>query len=329
MNNIKSPRQGIIFRGLSIMSLLFIILIVSWITVAPGVAETFPNRPVQLIVPFGPGSGTDLVARGIQPYVKAALGVPLMIENVPGADSRIGMMKIYKAQPDGYTIGIHGFPAPLITEALFEVSYKSAQSSFIYAWTMNPQLIFVAEGTWNTFDEFVVEARKRPMTMGLSGLGTVSHLMALMLEKYMKLKFNYIPYSSSSGSLTTLAGRHIDATFGSTDAALGMVQAKKVRPLLTFAFHGDPNFPEVPLSTKYNIPTIVMTRGVFGPPKMPEDRIRILEKGFAKAAAEPKLAEWVKSRGMDLVALNAKQYRQAVEKQQALLREYKDLLKTP
>jgi tripartite-type tricarboxylate transporter receptor subunit TctC len=194
---------------------------------------------------------------------------------------------------------------------------------------MNPQLIFVADGTWKTFDEFVAEARKRPLVMGMAGMGTVSHMMALLLEKHMNLKFNYVPFSGSSGSLTALAGKHIDATFASTDAALGLARAQKIRPLIVCAFNPDPNFPDVPRSTQYNIPTIVMTRGVFGPPKIPANRVRILEKAFARAAAEPKLVEWVKSRGMESVALDSKQYRQVVEKQQVLLRDFKDVIKTP
>ena len=107
-----------------------------------------------------------------------------------------------------------------------------------------------------------------------------------------------------------------------------MTRAKKVNPVLNWAFRPNPNYPEVPLSTKYNMPTIVMTRGVFGPPGMPANRIRVLEKAFSRAAAEPKLAVWAKDTGTDLIALNAKQFRQEVEKQQGMVREFKDFLKS-
>lgn len=298
-------------------------------TTLPAQADDFPRHPVKLTVPFGPGSGTDLVARAIQPYLKRPLGVPLMIENVPGADSRIGLTKIHQANPDGYTIGIHGFPAPLINEMLYGLPFRASDYTFIYAWTMNPQLIFVAEGTWKTFDDFLVEARKRTITLGMAGMGTVSHLMALLMEKHLNLKFNYVPYTGSGESLTALAGKHIDASFSSTDSALGLVRGKKIRPIISCAFNPDPNFPEIPLSTKYNIPTIVMTRGVFGPPKMPQNRVRILEKAFAEAVAEPKLVEWAKSRGMEHVSLNSKRYQEIVDKQQVLLKEFKDAFKAP
>lgn len=294
-----------------------------------GEADNFPNKPVRLMVPFAAGSGTDLVARAIQPYVEKPLGTRVIVENIPGADSRIGMGKLYKDRPDGYSIGIHGFPAPIINENLFEVAYKSAGFTFIYAWTMNPQLIFVAEDSWKTFDDFLVDARKKQLTLGLPGYGTVSHLLALTLEKQLNVKFKFVPFSGSGEGLVALAGRHIDANIGSTDAALGMVRAKRIRPILSWAFHPDANFPEVPISGKYNIPTIVMIRGVFGPPNLPPERVKVLEKAFAKAAAEPKLAEWAKGRGMDLVSLNAQQYRREVEKQLQLVKEYKDYLKTP
>lgn len=329
MNPAKLLRKKICSRPILTIGLAVLTALSLASIAAPASAENFPAHPVQLTVPFGPGSGTDLVARAIQPYLKKPLGVSLMIENVPGADSRIGLTKIHQAAPDGYALGLHGFPAPLINEMLYGLPFKGSDFTFIYAWTMNPQLIFVADGAWKTFDEFVAEARKRPIVMGMPGMGTVSHLMALLLEKHMNLKFNYVPYSGSAEALTALAGRHIDATFSSTDAALGLARAKKIRPLIVCAFNPDPNFPDVPLSTKYHIPTIVMTRGVFGPPKIPADRVRILEKAFAQAAAEPKLVEWVKSRGMESVSLDSKQYRQAVEKQQALLKDFKDVFKTP
>ncbi len=291
-------------------------------------AATFPGQPVQLIVPFGAGSGTDMVARAIQPYAEKTLGAPLIIGNVPGADSRLGMTKIFKAKPDGYTLGLHGFPAPIIHEYLFEVPYKALDFTFVYAWTMNPQLIYVAENRgWKSFDDFLQEARKRPLTLGIPGFGTVVHLLALGLQKHINVKFNFINYPGSAQGFAALAGNHIDANIGSDAAALGLVRAKKVRPILNWAHRPNPNHPDVPLSSKYNVPTIVMTRGVFGPPNMPPGQVRVLEKAFAKAATEPKLADWARETGTDLVALDAKQFRQEVENQQALVRDYKSLLK--
>ncbi len=291
-------------------------------------AAPFPDHQVQWIIPFGPGSGADLCARAIQPYGEKNLGVPLIIANVPGADSRLGMTRLFKAKPDGYTLGIHGYPSPIIHEYLFDIPYKSLDFTLIYAWTMNPQMIYVAEeSSIKSFDDLIAEARKRPVTMGLPGIGTVTHLLALALEKQLKVKFKFVTFPGSAQGFATLAGNHIDANVGSDAAALGLVRAKRVRPVLSWSFRPNANHPDVPVSAKINIPTIVMTRGVLGPPNMPAERVRVLEKAFAKAAAEPKLAEWAKDTGTDLVSLNAKQFRQEVEKQQSLVREYKDVLK--
>lgn len=309
-----------------------VLSLIAWVAIlsilSPLQAQDFPSRPVQLIVPWAAGSGNDLSARAIQPYAEKALGTPLMIENVPGADTLIGMGKLYKANPNGYTIGIHSFPAPIIKEYLFDTPYKSHNLSFICAWTMTPMLMFVAEGGWKTFDEFLVEARKRELNMGLPSLGSTSHLLVLGLAKQMNIKFTFIPYAGSREGFAALAGKHIDANIGSMDSALGMVRGKKVRPVLIWSFHSDPNFPDVPLSTKYNLPTIVTVRGVFGPPNIPEDRVRILEKAFSLAAADPKLAEWAKTGGIDLINLNAKSFREEIEKQEILIANFKDVLKS-
>ena len=185
---------------------------------------------------------------------------------------------------------------------------------------------FVSEDSWKNFDDFLLEAKKRSMSIGIAGYGSVVHVLAMAAEKKMNLKFKYIPFSGSKEGFTALAGKHIDANIGSTDAALGMVQGKLVRPILVWSFHSEPNFPDVPLSTTYNLPTLVQIRGVFGPPNISDDRVRVLEKAFSRAATDPKLVEWAKTRGVDLVSLNAKQFQQEVEKQQAVVKDYKDLL---
>ena len=152
--------------------------------------------------------------------------------------------------------------------------------------------------------------------------------MALTMEKYLNVKFKLVAFDVSGQGFTALAGNHIDANIGGSDAALGLMRAKKVRPMLIWSFRPDANFPEVPLSIKYSLPTIVLTRGVFGPPGVPPERIRFLEKAFSRAAAAPKLVEQAKSRGRELIALDAKQCRQEVKKQQILVGEYKDLLRS-
>lgn len=314
------------FKGLT-MYLALVVLIMISLTGHHLEAGSFPDHPVQLIVPYGAGSGSDLIARAIQPYAEKTLGAPLIISNVPGADSRIGMKKLYNAKPDGFTIGLAGFPTPIIHEYLFDVPYKALNFSFIYAWIMSPQVIFVPENSWKSFDEFILESRKRPLTFGLPGMGTSVHLLALAMEKQLNTKFRFIAFSGSNEGFTALAGNHIDANAAGADAALGLVRAKKVRPIFIWSFHPDSNFPDIPLSTSYNIPTFVVTRGVFGPPNIPNARVQALEKAFSRAAAEPKVAEWSKARGYDTISWNAKQYRQEIEKQQTMVKEYKDYLK--
>lgn len=290
-------------------------------------ARPFPDHPVQMIVPYAAGAGVDLVGRAIQPYMEETLGVPLIIGNVPGADSRIGMTRIYKAKADGFTIGLQSLIATVMQEQLFDVPYKALNFSFIYAWTRTPMILFAAENGWKSFDDFQLEARKRPLTLGIAGFGTVVHLLALTMEKHLNVKLKIIAFDGSAQGLTALAGNHIDVNIGSADTAMGLVRAKKVRPILIWSSRPDANFPEIPLSTKYGLPTIVPTRGVFGPPGVPPERIRVLEKAFSRAAAAPKLVEWAKARGVDLISLNAIQCRQEVEKQQIMVSEYKDLLK--
>ncbi len=292
-------------------------------------AAAFPEKPIKIIVPFAPGSGVDGEARTIAPYLQKNLGVTVSVENVPGADGRIGLTKVWKTEPTGYTLVVHTSTMSLIGEALFQPEYRVLDLSRIFSWTSFNQVLVVSTESWKNFDEFVKGARSRTLSVGMPGRGSASHLMGLILVDGLGIKVNWVPFDGGAGAITALAGKHIDFASVATTTALPMVRAKKLRPLLVLADEKDPVFPEIPISKDlgYSFPSIPTLRGIDGPPKMDMSSVKIIEAAVAKAVKEPDFIAASKKRMTDIVPLYHEGYQKALERQHKEIEKYKSFFK--
>ena len=292
-------------------------------------AANFPEKPIKIIVPFSPGSGIDAEARGIAPYLQKNLGVTVTIENIPGADGRIGLTRAWKANPDGYTYVMHTTTMSLIGEALFNPEYRVLDFSRIFSWTSFNQVLVVNNDSWKNLDEFTKAARTSTLSVGMPGRGSASHLMGLILVDGLGIKVNWVPFDGGAGAITALAGKHIDFASVATTTALPLVKANKLRPLLVLADQKDPVFPEIPISKDlgYQFPSIPTLRGIDGPPKMEMSKIKVIEAAFAKSIKEPDYVAFAKRRMTDLIPLYHEAYQKAIERQHKEVEKYKGYFK--
>jgi tripartite-type tricarboxylate transporter receptor subunit TctC len=291
----------------------------------------FPDKPIRVIVYQGPGSGTDMEARGILPYVQKHLGVSIAVENVPGAEGKIGLTRLWKSKPDGYTLLIHTTTQSLMGQILFNTEYRVSDFTPIFSWSLTNQVLVVNGETWKTFGEFTKDARTRALSAGLPGRGTAAHLMGLILADGLGIKVRWVPFGSGQDSLTALAGKHIDFAVGGSTTALPLVKAGKLRPLLVFAKSKDVVYPETPLPREvgHDFGIISALRGVDGPPNLPSPIIKTLEKAFSEASREPEYLSWAQKRMIEVSPLNHEQYRKAIAEHLREIEKYKDILKAP
>jgi tripartite-type tricarboxylate transporter receptor subunit TctC len=289
----------------------------------------FPDKAVKVISPGAAGSGVDLEARGIVPYVEKYLKVPVPIENVVGADTRIGLTKMWKSKPDGYTLAIHTTTMTLLGEILFNPEYQLSHFSHIYSWSLTNTVLVVQSEKWKTFDEFVQEARRRTVSVGMAGRGTSTHLNGIILWHGLGIKVNWVPFDGAGEALTALAGGHIDVVAAGTTSALPLVKAGKVRPLMVLANSKDIVYPDVPLAKDlgYNYPFLAMIRGADGPPKIDAGVIKVLGEAFDKASRDPGYMQWANNRMMEIIHLNPQEYGKMIETQKKEAEKFKDLLK--
>jgi tripartite-type tricarboxylate transporter receptor subunit TctC len=204
-------------------------------------AQSYPNRPITFVVPYGPAGSTDPISRQLATQLEKILGVEVNVENKPGGSGTIGFGIIARAKPDGYTIGLgtNSILAyqPLVNQSL---TFKTpdAYQPIAKLGEMPVILVVRADAPWKTFEEFVDHVKKNPnkVRASVSGLRTVPDLVAQEFNKNNDLKLRTIPFTGGSGeALLALLGNRVEATlFTGAVGIPGQVQAGKVRVLAVF-----------------------------------------------------------------------------------------------
>ena len=297
---------------------------------APLFAADFPTRPVKLIVTAGAGGGEDTEARAIAPFVEKHLGQQVVIENQPGAGGKIAFEKFVNVKPDGYTIITYTFPKSVIIEYQGKTGYKTKDFTPVFAWSRSSQILVVNGESWKTFAEFLKAAKERPLSGGLSGRGSTTHLMGLIaLDELGINKVNWVPYEGSAGSVTALAGKHLDFTMSLATSAVPLIQAGKLRPLLLFSDKRDPYLPDVPIPKDlgFEMSFIPTLRGVEAPPNTPAEVVKVLEDAFRKAAQEQGFIDIAAKRKMVLHSVGSKEYAKAVADVYPKIAKFESMLK--
>jgi tripartite-type tricarboxylate transporter receptor subunit TctC len=204
-------------------------------------AQSYPNRPITFVVPYGPAGSTDPISRQFATQLEKVLGVEVNVENKPGGSGTIGFGIVARAKPDGYTIGLatNSILAyqPLVNQSL---TFKTpdAYQPIAKLGEMPVILVVRADAPWKTFEEFLEHVRKNPnkVRASVSGLRTVPDLVAQEFNKNNDLKLRTIPFTGGSGeALLALLGNRVEATlFTGAVGIPGQVQAGKVRVLAVF-----------------------------------------------------------------------------------------------
>jgi len=290
----------------------------------------YPKKMIRIVVPSGAGGQEDSEARGIAPFAEKHLGVSLMIENQIGVGGKIAFEKFYKTAPDGYTLLTYTFPKTIIVEYMGKTAYKTKDFTPVFIWSRSgDQALVVHPETWKTFNEFLQASKIRPLSGGLAGRGTVTHVVGLMLENQVKMKANWVPFDSAPENLAALAGKHIDFSIQRVETVMPLVKAGKLRPLVVFGEKRDPTFPDTPIPKElgFTIPPIPSIRGIDAPPKTPPSIVKVLEEAFFKATKEPAYLDWAKRRQVSIEPMSSKEYAKVVESTYPEIEKLKDLLK--
>jgi len=310
--------------------LLFVPLLVFPLGNAEGKREPFPIKPVTILCGYSAGGSTDIQIRTVAPYLQKYLGQPVIVENLPGAAGTLAFNKVFSSEPDGYLILVANLQAMILGEYFRETArYRTKEMTFIYNLVKESNILVTHPELYGSFREFAEAAKIKKLKVGVAGKWDPTHVFTALLEQTIKVKFNVIPYEGGGPAVTSLMGKHIDAvmTIGST--AYDKVRAGQIRALLVMEKARTAQYPDVPVLADlgYEAPTILYNYGVYGPPKIPQDRLKILEAAFAKAVRDPGYIEKTKKMNIEVYPLSAQQFRKIYEEQYPITLKFAEILK--
>jgi tripartite-type tricarboxylate transporter receptor subunit TctC len=262
-------------------------------------AETYPTRPILLVVPFPPGGVTDLVGRPLAASMEKALQQPVVVNNKPGAAGAVGNAFVATSEPDGYKVLMTLTSISVIPEAdkLFnrKPAYTLEQLTPIARVSADPTVLAVqASAPWKSVQELVADAKGRPgqISYSSSGIYGALHVPAEMLAIAAGVKLRHVPFSGGGPSTTALLGGHVNFTVQSPSAVSAHVKAEKFRLLAHWGVRKLELFPDLPTlkSLGYDVEYYIWT-GVFAPAKTPQAVIGRLRKALADAVADPEFKD--------------------------------------
>ena len=264
-------------------------------------AADYPNHPVELVVPYNAGGGTDALARAFADVARKHFAQPIVVYNRPGASGVIGWSDVLNSKPDGYKLALMTVELTTLPHLGLQ-KFSHEEFTPIARMNADPAAITVkADAPWNTIEEFIAAAKKAngETKMGNSGNGSIWHLAAAALEDRTGAKFSHIPYPGANPAVLSLLGGHIDAVAVSPAEVAPHVATGKLKMLAVMADQRQKGFEKVPTLKERGIDLSVGTwRGLGVPKNTPKDVVDILKTATQKTMQEPAMHE-----AMDKLAL--------------------------
>lgn len=228
-----------------------------WLGATAALAQTFPDRPIKLVVPYAPAGSADIVARLITDEWGKALGKPIIVENKAGAGGNVGVDSVAKAAPDGYTIGLQTVSLA-INPALMKMPFDTLKDLAPIGMVATSQHVLVVNPKVPAKDvrELIALAKSKPgrLTYGSAGAGSTLHMSAELFKATAGVAIVHIPYRGGGPALTDTMGGQVDMSFPVLSAAQSQVQAGNLRALGVTGSKRSPLVPTVPTIAESGLP---------------------------------------------------------------------------
>jgi tripartite-type tricarboxylate transporter receptor subunit TctC len=268
-------------------------------------AQTYPAKPIRLVLPFPPGAPSDLVGRMIGQKMSEQMGQNFVPDNRAGAGGTVGLGMVAKAPPDGYTVMVTS-PAIALTPLLYSnLAYEPTRDFAAIARLASIENVMLVHPSVpaRTLKDFVALARATPgkLNYGSGGPGTTNHLANELLKSITNINMVHVPYKGATLATTALMGGEVDEVIVSVASVLPLIKAGRVRPLVVLSPKRVPTLPNVPTSAEAGFPSFQMSiwYGMVAPAGTPREIVMRLYKEVAKALDDPALRNHMSAAGMD------------------------------
>ena len=298
---------------------------------APALAcaqETYPSKPLRLIVAIGPGAGADNLARFLAADpLRRELGTEVIVENRAGAGGVVGGEFLARSKPDGYTIALlHASVLSTVTVVNQNVNYDPVRDFTPIANLVANQLALVvnAGSKWTSLEQILAEAKKSPgkVNCGLIGIGSHTHFNVELLKIASGADFNLVPYAAGTGPiLAALLGNQLDCTSLVWPAVDAYVKAGKFRALAVTSPIKD--LPQIPTFASKGYPQVSLEvfNAIFAPAGLPRDIQARLETAFSRVINDPKVVEQLEKQGYSMLYEDSQKLAQRVRRELDVVRE--------
>ncbi|MCX7238276.1 tripartite tricarboxylate transporter substrate binding protein [Polynucleobacter sp.] len=269
--------------------------------------SNYPNKPINLIVPYGAGGSADSRSRQLGQKMGLILKQPIVIDNKPGAGGNIGTEAIVRAAPDGYTIGMGNFAPMAVNKTLFgNLRYDpEIDLTPIILVEKGPLVLVVNPNSpFKTVQDIVVAAKAKPgvLTFSSGGIGGSHQLSAELFELNAGIQMIHVPYKSGSAALTDLMAGNVDLMFDQMYSAVPSIKADKIRPLAITSKKRSPLLPNVPSFVELGYPKVEVLnwQGLIAPKGTPKAIIDKLNAAANEALKDPQLRELMLAQGNEI-----------------------------
>lgn len=288
-----------------IVSVIVLTALLGYLPAHAQLIDSFPAKPIKIIVPFPPGGGADTLIRLMTPSLTELWKQPLTIENRPGASGAIGAEVVAQSLADGYTL-LMGSTAAVTDKNIAQFSPVALVSASPYVVTINPGLNITSIKSLIAFGK----TNPGKLRFGSSGAGSASHLSGELFSSMAGIEMLHIPYKGTGQALTDLLAGHIDLLFAPAQTVMPQIETKKLLALAQTGAKRSEALPNIPTVSESGLPgySAVGWFGLFAPASTPKAILQKLNQGVAMILAQEKIRKAMLERGSDPASGSAEDF---------------------
>lgn len=290
------------------MTLLRIVAgcVLLWGGIAAAPAQVYPSRPITMVVPFAAGGPVDTVARILSEPMRATLGQSIIVENVTGAAGSIGVGRVARAAPDGYTLSIGHWSTHVVNGAIYPLPYDLLRDlEPIVLLPSNPMIVVSKSAVpAKNLNEFVgwIKANEGKVSAGTAGAGSATHVAGVYFQNVTGTRFQFVPYRGTGPALQDLVAGQIDFIVDQASNSLQHVRDGKIRAYAVTASARLPSAPDIPTVAEAGLPSLDISvwYGLWAPKGTPKEIIAKLNNAAVQALSEPTVRQRFAELGLDI-----------------------------
>lgn len=290
--------------------------------------NSYPAKPIRLIVNQAPGGSADVAARVLADALGKELGTSIVVINNTEAGGTAAVNEVYKAEPDGYTLLSALLPRMIQQEILLTPGYHSDELTSVYNFIRGTFVLAVNKNSpYKDLPSLVEASQKKPITVGVTGMGSATHFQTVRLQDEVEANFVIVPFSGAATAASAAMGGHIDAVTLPINVALQ--SDDKLRILATPTAERVDLIPDVPSVTEfgYQASDVSFYQAIMAPPGLPSEIRDVLEGALDKLLHDPAFIKRLEGIGEASYPMNGEALSALIKDLQVLVDEYKDVLK--